>query len=143
MDAFTQSLIGLAYCTAKARNRRRHVSVPDLAGQIHRHWVNYRDGMIGGWAQRIYDRAKQKRLLQLVDRVDELLVHNGEFWEPPDDEDPTALRAEWVAWGIAVLHWIYLERAGKAPIPRYTSEELGAWLSERQLEQLPLFRGIL
>ena len=142
MDDFTVELIELSYETC-LKQKRRHsgpVTTDELAQQTERHWLTYRDGTIAAWANRIYVRAKQHRLTSLTGRVYNLLIQHGEYWELPCNDDLPREWAEWTAWGIAVLHWIYLELAGKVPNPHYTMKELVVWLSERQLEQLPLFR---
>lgn len=142
MDNFTAQLIELSYETCKTRKRKRSspVTADELAQQTERHWLTYRDGTIAMWASHVQARAKQHRLATLARRVYGLLVQHGEYWELPDEDDPPHRWAEWTAWGIAVLRWIHLEIAGKAPAPYYTVDELVVWLSERQLEQLPLFQ---
>jgi len=149
VDKFTQDLIELSYQTVKARQRKKSdaVTVNDLIRQIGRHWVNYRDGIVAIWANRIYAKARQHRLVALTERVYDLLAQHGEYWEFPYEDDPPERWAEFSASGVAALHWIHLEiadkshsRWGKATVPRYTREELVAWLSERQLDQLPLFQ---
>lgn len=136
MNEFTQALAELSYQTVKARQRKRiPVTVNDVSRQIDRHWVNYRDGIIATWADRIFARARQHRLVALTGKVNDLLAEHGEHWEYPHDSD----QAEWTAWGVAVLQWIHLELAGKAAIPHYTQEGLQVWLNERQPGQLSMF----
>lgn len=143
MDDFTQALAELSYQTVKARQRKRvPVTVNDVSRQIDRHWVNYRDGIIATWADRIFAKgrpsfakARRCRLAALTERVFDLLAEHGEHWEYPHDGD----QAEWTAWGVAVLQWIHLELAGKAAIPCFTQEELKVWLNERQPGQLSMF----
>ncbi|MCP4590773.1 MAG: hypothetical protein GY842_08510 [bacterium] len=44
-----------------------------------------------------------------------------------------------VAWGLASLRWINRERAGRAPVPRYTDDEIEEWIAVKEPRQLSLF----
>ena len=147
MDEFTKELIALAYRTCKGRKRCKSdpVTVDELIQQMGRHWVNYRDGTIAIWADRLLNiaspqEADRDRLLGLIGEIDARLMHCGVYWELPGDDDPIEYIAQFGAYGIAVLWWIYHEGTDVAPIPQYTREEIAAWLSQRQLCQLPLFQ---
>ncbi len=142
MDDFTRDLIEMAYRTVKTAKRKKSdpVTVDQLTTQMDRHWITYRDGTVAMWANRIYARAQQKRLASLAESVYLHLAQHSEHWELTGGDDPTERWAEFVAWGIAVLQWIHLEIVDEAIAPRYTREDVVAWLSERQLVQLPLFQ---
>jgi len=140
MDEFTRELARIAYDNLRSRRRDKGkpISAAELAAQIDRQWLVYRDGTIALWAARIRAHAPQQRLVNLAERTWEMLQEWREVWELPDDEATPEEWATFTAQACASLRWVHRELRGQVPVPRYTAAELADWLAEVQTVQLPL-----
>ncbi len=141
MDDYTQKLLEQAYRTCK-RKRKGTPTVANLRWEMWSHQADYRDGVIIEWAARMFKSTPPDRLALKWETVFDLLAREGVYasvwnWEWPLDD----LRelAYTVAFGLAGLRWINRERAGRAPVPRCTDDEIEGWLAVKEPRQLSLF----
>ena len=142
MDDYTQKLLEQAYRTCKKRKRKDMPTVANVRWEMGPHWTDDRDGVVEEWAARIFKNVPLDRLALKWETVYDLLAREGVYasvwnWEWPLDD----LRelAHTVAFGLASLRWINRERAGRAPVPRCTDDEIGDWLAVKEPRQLSLF----
>jgi hypothetical protein len=143
VDDFTRKLLAVAFDeivqdSRRKRRRRDDVTHSDLRSQLWACFWVFRDGLIHQWAARILANCPPEHLAAKVEKVDCLLIQAEEYWDVPEDDEDAA---EWVAYGLAYLRWLNLERADRAPRPRCTEEDLAAWLTRRKQgpAQLGLF----
>ena len=140
MDTFNQELLKMAYQTCKTR-RGTKITIGNVYYQMHRHWLNYRDGTIAVWAAWINSDVPHAGLAAELNTVFALLIEAGVEWPWPETAEEEEA-AQMVAWGLATLWWIRRELAGRAPLPRCTDDEIGAWIVGQEVRELPLWSGL-
>lgn len=140
LDSFTLQLFEVAFDDLK--RSKREITPQRLRGAVECAWFTYRDTVIETWAGEINARVPQKRLIQLNTTVFVLLSRMRQPAEMPCGTASDTESAWFSAYGLAGLRWLHREIQGRVPLPRYTDDQLSAWLSARQpakLVQLALF----